>query len=160
MFTPQKKAWSGWSSLTPRKSVLGSGQNPNSVDAGKGKTVAFVETTPNLENGGNILVDAAGDPELLAEKVSKLEIEVCGGSNFFFLGCFCACACAIFGGFLLLLTFLLNWVFKKNFCLIGCLWNLDCCYYDLSLFKLYFGTKRQFLYQGLVELKLFLTVIL
>ncbi|KAK7813810.1 protein crowded nuclei 1 [Quercus suber] len=76
MFTPQKKAWSGWSSLTPRKSVLGSGQSPNSVDAGKGKTVAFVETTPNLENGGNILVDAAGDPELLAEKVSKLEIEL------------------------------------------------------------------------------------
>lgn len=76
MFTPQKKAWSGWSSLTPRKSVLGSGQNPDSVDAGKGKTVAFVETTPNLENGGNILVDAAGDPELLAEKVSKLEIEL------------------------------------------------------------------------------------
>ena len=81
----------------------------------------------------------------------------------FFSRCFCACACAIFGGFLLLLTFLLNWVFKKNkknFCLIGCLWNLDCCYYDLSLFKLYFSTKRQFLYQGLVELKLFLTVIL
>ena len=88
MFTPQKKAWSGWSSLTPRKSALGSGQNPNSVDGGKGKTVAFVETTPNLENGGNILVDAAGDPELLAEKVSKLEIEVCGGSIFFFLGVF------------------------------------------------------------------------
>ncbi|KAM3712553.1 hypothetical protein ACB098_01G190400 [Castanea mollissima] len=76
MFTPQKKVWSGWSSLTPRKSVLGSGQNPNSVDAGKGKTVAFGETTPNLDNGGNILVDAAGDPELLAEKVSKLEIEL------------------------------------------------------------------------------------
>ena len=94
MFTPQKKAWSGWSSLTPRKSVLGSGQNPNSVDAGKGKTVAFVETTPNLENGGNILVDAAGDPELLAEKVSKLEIEVCGGSNFFFSWVFlCLCLC-------------------------------------------------------------------
>lgn len=104
MFTPQKKVWSGWSSLTPRKSVLGSGQNPNSVDAGKGKTVAFLETTPNLDNGGNILVDAAGDPELLAEKLSKLEIEVCGGS-IFFLYFFSGCFCAIFGGFLLPLTF-------------------------------------------------------
>jgi hypothetical protein len=89
MFTPQKKVWSGWSALTPRsgggtqKSALGSSLNPNSGDAGKGKTVAFVETTPTLGNGENIFVDAAGDPELLAEKVSKLETEVCGGLTFF-----------------------------------------------------------------------------
>lgn len=82
MFTPQKKVWSGWSALTPRsgggtqKSALGSSLNPNSGDAGKGKTVAFVETTPTLGNGENIFVDAAGDPELLAEKVSKLETEL------------------------------------------------------------------------------------
>lgn len=75
MFTPQRKAWSGWS-LTPRgeKNGTGSVSNPTTVDGltGKGKSiVAFTE--PRTPQNGVGLVD---DVESLAEKVSELENEV------------------------------------------------------------------------------------
>ncbi|KAL9427588.1 hypothetical protein AB3S75_029722 [Citrus x aurantiifolia] len=75
MFTPQRKAWSGWS-LTPRgeKNGTGSVSNPTTVDGltGKGKSiVAFTE--PRTPQNGVGLVD---DVESLAEKVSKLENEL------------------------------------------------------------------------------------
>lgn len=75
MFTPQRKAWSGWS-LTPRgeKNGTGSGSNPTTVDGltGKGKSVvAFTE--PRTPQNGVGLVD---DVESLAEKISKLENEL------------------------------------------------------------------------------------
>jgi hypothetical protein len=81
--TPQKKVWSGWS-LTPGSGVqkigFGSGPNSGSGADGKGKSVV---ATPNsglvAENGGNnVLVEAGGDTESLAENFSRLENEVCG----------------------------------------------------------------------------------
>lgn len=117
--TPQKKVWPGWS-LTPRsgaqKSGTGSGLNRDSGDgtAGKGKSIsAIVEAagTPNsglvAENGGNeMLVEEARDPKSLAEKVLKLENEVCelylvcrAFFSFWHLVC---CLVLPFGGYLVI----------------------------------------------------------
>lgn len=83
MFTPQRKAWPGWS-LTPLKRGSGPDSTPISNGpnlsedgtAGKGKSVVFVEpVTPPL---GRVSENAVGpvDPEALTYKVSKLEQEV------------------------------------------------------------------------------------
>ncbi|KAJ4961469.1 hypothetical protein NE237_021379 [Protea cynaroides] len=66
MFTPQKKAWSGWS-LTPHKNAGGSLTNPRNGggadgSAAKGKAVAFLEGPPPpvgllSENGRKTLDD-------------------------------------------------------------------------------------------------------
>lgn len=81
--TPQKKVWSGWS-LTPRSGAqkVGVGSCPNSDSGADGKGKSLV-VTPNsglvAGNGGNnVLVEAGGDTESLAENFSRLENEVCG----------------------------------------------------------------------------------
>lgn len=82
MFTTPQKVWPGWS-LTPRSGAqkirVGSGPNHDSGADGKGKSLV---ATPNLglgaKNGGNnVLVEAGGDTESLAENFSRLENEVC-----------------------------------------------------------------------------------
>ncbi|XP_059645323.1 nuclear matrix constituent protein 1 [Cornus florida] len=95
MFTPQKKGWSGWS-LSPKSALAqkngsGSDSNPNSnirnaETVAKGKSVTFIESTPQPrqmgslgEKGGNMVVrldDAAVDQESVLEKVSNLENEL------------------------------------------------------------------------------------
>uniref|UniRef100_A0A5B7BF65 Putative nuclear matrix constituent protein 1-like protein isoform X2 n=1 Tax=Davidia involucrata TaxID=16924 RepID=A0A5B7BF65_DAVIN len=94
MFTPQRKVWSGWSLTSKGEPVQKNGSvsvsNPNSnlrngETAVKGKSVAFLESTPPPAMGslgGNDgtmvagLDDAALGREALLEKVSKLENEL------------------------------------------------------------------------------------
>ncbi|GAB4827432.1 hypothetical protein Ancab_034317 [Ancistrocladus abbreviatus] len=86
MFTPQKRAWSGWS-LTPRsesQKSAGLNSNPKIVDGSlaKGKSISFLDAGSPFGNGGKLTLrsdeEAAEgtDPEVLAEKVSKLDNEL------------------------------------------------------------------------------------
>uniref|UniRef100_A0A803QKD4 Nuclear matrix constituent protein 1-like protein n=1 Tax=Cannabis sativa TaxID=3483 RepID=A0A803QKD4_CANSA len=86
MFTPQK-VWSSWS-LTPRtgsrKSGTGSGLNPNSGDATKGKGIAFLESgsPPSglvVQDGGNMLMgsgEADTDRDSMVQRISQIENEL------------------------------------------------------------------------------------
>ncbi|KAF8011319.1 hypothetical protein BT93_J1811 [Corymbia citriodora subsp. variegata] len=74
MFTPQRKAWSGWT-LTPRSHApkSGSGSGPDPSADGKGKSIVPAEpVTPPLGSNG-IVVDG-GDSS--AHKVALLEKEL------------------------------------------------------------------------------------
>ncbi|KAM6572861.1 hypothetical protein CsatA_016941 [Cannabis sativa] len=86
MFTPQK-VWSSWS-LTPRtgsrKSGTGSGSNPNSGDATKGKGIAFLESgsPPSglvVQDGGNMLMGSGEDDtdrDSMVQRISQIENEL------------------------------------------------------------------------------------
>lgn len=75
MFTPQRKAWSGWT-LSPRGQAprSGSGSGPDPSADGKGKSIVPAEpVTPPLGSNGMVVVDGGGDP---AGRVSLLEKEL------------------------------------------------------------------------------------